>query len=72
MGNLKNPPNGTADQLINAAIMAGVNFFTTIGSLGATGMFVDPVKGLVAGLIAAGSSFFVTLAIQRGLVKKGE
>jgi len=68
--NLRDPPGSLRDQLINAGIMAGVDFFTTLGALGATGLLADPVRGLIAGAIAAGSGFFVTLAIQRGLYKK--
>jgi len=63
------PPNGWKDQLANAGIIAGVNFFTTLGGLGATGLLGDPLKGLIAAGISAGVGFFVTLAAQRGLQK---
>jgi len=67
---MRDPPNSWRDQVINAAILSGVDFFTTLGALGATGLMRDPVVGLTAAGIAAGSSFFVSLAIQRGLYKK--
>ena len=72
MGNLKDPPNSYVDQLINAAIMAGLGFFTTIAGIGAAGLLSNWQTGLLAAGISTGLEFFVALAIQRGLMKKPE
>ena len=72
VANLVDPPDKSVDQCINAVIMAGVNFFTTLGALGATGLLANLQIGLLAGFISAGSTFFATLAMQRGLMKKPE
>jgi len=68
--NLRDPPGSLRDQLINAAIMAGLGFFSTLTSISATGIIADPATTLLAACIAAGFQFFATLAIQRGLYKK--
>lgn len=70
--NMKDPPNSTADVLTNAAIMAGLNFFTTLAAMGATGLLADLKTGLLGAGISAGLSFFLSLAIQRGLVTRPE
>jgi len=70
--NFKDPPNSAVDQLINACIMSGLSFFTTLASLGAVGLLSDPKTSLTAALISAGLSWFSSLAIQRGLVKRKE
>lgn len=70
--NLKDPPNSALDQLINAAIMAGLGFFTTLAGIGAAGLLSDWKTGLLAASIATGLEFFVALTIQKGLVKKHE
>jgi len=67
--NLTDPPNEWTDEIINSGIMAGVAFFSTLGSLTAAGIRADPVTSLIAAGIAAGANFFITLAIQRGLKK---
>jgi hypothetical protein len=56
--------------LIDSAIVAAVDFFTTLGGLGVAGLFEDPIKGLVAALISAMAGFFATLAVKRGVVSK--
>jgi len=68
--NMKDPPNGARNQIVNAAIVAGLNFFGTLAGLGATGLLIDPITGLTAAAISAGVGFFTTLAAQRGLQKK--
>jgi len=68
--NLKDPPNGWKDQLINSAIMAGVAAFTTLASISAAGIRAAPGTSLLAAGIAAGLNFFTSLAIQRGLKKE--
>lgn len=68
--NLNNPPNSWKDQLINAGIMAGLGFFTTLAGIGAVGLMVDMKLGFLASGISAGFEFFLALALQRGLMKK--
>ena len=59
------------DALIDAAIAAGVTFFTTLGGLGVAGLLDDPTKAMIAAIIAAGGSFFGWLAMKRNIsVKK--
>jgi len=69
--NMKDPPDGWKDQIINAGIVAGVAAFTTLASISAAGIRAAPGTSLLAAGIAAGLNFFTSLAIQRGL-KKGE
>jgi len=68
--NLRDPPDKWGDMIINAAIMAGLGFFTTLASMGAVGLITDPTASLAAAGIAAGMEFFLSLALQRGLLKK--
>ena len=70
--NLIDPPQKLADMLINAFIMAGLGFFGTLIGLGSTGLTSDLRAGLLTAGINAGFQFFMSLAIQRGLVKKEE
>jgi len=67
--NMKDPPNGTADHLINAGILGALGFFGNLLGLGATGLTKDPKTALLAAGITAGFEFFLALAIQRGLKK---
>ena len=62
--------NGTFDwndALIDAGIAAGVTFFATVGGIGVAGLLDDPVKALIAAVIAAGGSFFTWLAMKRNI-----
>lgn len=68
--NHKNPPNGFKDQLVNAGILAGVNFFSTLSAIQITQVINDPVTALAGAGISAGLGFFMSLAVQRGLMKK--
>jgi len=68
--NLRDPPGSLQDQIINAAIMAGIDFFSTLASISAAGIIVDPARSLLAAGIAAGLGFFMALAIQRGLIRR--
>ena len=70
--NAKDPPNGIRDQLINAAIMGLLGFFTALVGIGATGLLADWKIGTAAAMISAGFEFALSLAIQRGLYKKPE
>jgi len=67
--NMKDPPNGWTDQVINAGIVAGFNFFSTLAGLGATQAVKDPALALIAAAISGGVSFFGSLIAQRGLKK---
>jgi len=67
--NLKDPPDGWRDKIINAAITAGLGAFTTLAALTAAGIRSDPATAALAAGIAAGLNFFTSLAIQRGLTK---
>jgi len=55
------------ESLINAAILAGLAFFSTLGGNAAVGLLAEPKAGLLAAAIAAGIAFFARLAIERGL-----
>jgi len=70
--NLRDPPNSWRDQIINASILSGLQFFTSLAGIGAAGLLADWKLGILAAGIAAGLTFFSSLALQRGLVKKGE
>jgi len=67
--NHKNPPNGWKDQIINATIVAGFNFFSTLASLSVTQVVQNPATALIASGISAGLGFFGSLMIQRGITK---
>jgi len=55
------------EALLNAAILGGLTFFTTLGGIGAVGLLADPKLGLCAAAISAGLAFFARLAVERGL-----
>lgn len=56
------------DALLDAGILAGLTFFSSIGGMSI--IDVNTSKMLIAGAIAAGAQFFLTLAIKRGLREK--
>ena len=56
------------DALVDAAISAGIAFFATLG--GASISSIPAQEKCVIGLIAAGSQFFLFLALKRGLMRK--
>lgn len=68
--NLKDPPQDMKDQIVNAIIMAGLGFFGTLIGLGSTGLTSDLRTGIITAAVNAGFQFFMSLALQRGLVKK--
>ncbi|MEM3618234.1 MAG: hypothetical protein QXK47_04070 [Candidatus Bathyarchaeia archaeon] len=70
--NLKDPPQSLTDQIVNAIIMAGLGFFGALIGLGSTGLTANWNAAITTALVNAGFQFFMTLAIQRGLVKKEE
>jgi len=55
------------EALVNAAILAGLSFCTTLAGIGASGMKTDISGSLIAALISAGLAFFARLAVERGL-----
>jgi|GEM_PF-1842203 len=55
--------NGIKDDLIDAGILAGLTFFTNLGSQ----MFISNINVIQAG-IQAGLIFFTFLAFKRGLI----
>jgi hypothetical protein len=57
------------DAFIDAGIMAGLTFCTTLGGLGATGLLGDPKTSILAAVISASTQFFLILAVKRGLKK---
>lgn len=63
------PPDGIKDQLINASIIAGFNFFSTLASIGITSITSNPLQAIIAGTISAGIGFFGSLMVQRGITK---
>ena len=65
--NHKDPPDGWKDQLINAGIIAGFNFFSTLASLSVTQVITNPATALIASGISAGLGFFGSLMLQRGI-----
>ena len=70
------PPNGWKDQILNAVIIAGFNFFSTLASLSVTQVTTNPATALIASGISAGVGFFSSLMVQRGItiyrVEKGK
>jgi len=63
------PPDNIKDQLINASIIAGFNFFSTLMSMGIANVTANPLQSLLAGAISAGIGFFGSLMVQRGIAK---
>jgi len=68
--NQKDPPNGLGDQCLNAGIVAGYAFFSTLAAIAITQLSQDWKLNLAAAAIAAGLSFFGSLMTQRGLKKE--
>jgi len=55
------------DALADAAIIAGLNFFSALAGISATQIITEPIKALLAACVSAGLGFFSTLAFKRGL-----
>ena len=58
------------DAIVDAAIVAGQDFFSTLASMTVTQIVHDPVQALIAASISAGLGFFVTLSIKRSYVSR--
>jgi len=56
--------------LVDASIVAGFTFFSTLGGLGATGLLSDPKTGLLAASISTGIAFFSSLMASLQIKKK--
>ena len=67
--NHKDPPNGIKDQIVNAVIIAGFNFFSTLASISVTQVVQNPATALIASGISAGLAFFGSLMLQRGIAR---
>jgi len=55
------------DALVNAAIISGLTFFSTLGGGSVAGL--EGLSALKAAAIAACAQFFVFLALKRGIVQ---
>lgn len=58
------------EAIIDAGILSGITFFTTIGGTSAVG--VQGPNGIVAAGISAVLQFLTILAVKRKLIKNGE
>jgi len=61
------PKSDTKEQLVNAGILAGLTFFTTLAGVSVSGLMAYPIKGLLSAGISAAVAFFTRLAIERKL-----
>jgi hypothetical protein len=59
-----------ADALVDAAIISGLAFFSTLGGGSVAGL--DAEAGLKAATLAACAQFFVFLALKRGIVQSAQ
>ena len=59
-----------ADALIDAVIVSGLSFFSTLGGGSIAGL--SGIAGLKAATIAACAQFFIFLALKRGIVQAKE
>ena len=55
------------DAVINAAVLAGFNFFATLAGMAVSQIIQEPVKALIAAGVAAGLGFFSRLMVERGI-----
>ena len=58
------------EMFINAVVMSGLGFFSTVAGLMASGLVTEPMNACFAAGISAGTQFFMSLAVQRGLKPK--
>jgi len=59
-----------ADALLDAVIISGLTFFSTLGGGSIVGL--DIMAGLKAATVAACAQFFVFLALKRGIVQPNQ
>ena len=55
------------DAVINAAVLAGFNFFATLAGMAVSQIIQEPAKALIAASVAAGLGFFSRLMVERGI-----
>jgi len=55
------------DAILDAIIVGGLNFFTTLSSMSILQIRTSPLDALLAGTLSFGLGFFATLSIKRGL-----
>ncbi len=55
------------EALINAGIVAGFNFFSTLAGISVARIVTEPQKAIIAAVIAAGLGFFGRLMVERGV-----
>jgi len=65
----EDPDNELREALINACILAGLSFFTTLAGITAAGIKANPITSILAAIIAAGCTFFSRLAAELGITK---
>ena len=58
------------EMVIDAFIIAGLNFFTTLSGISIADISTSPGEAFLASAISAGLGFFTTLAVKRGLKKE--
>jgi len=56
-----------ADALVDAAIISGLTFFSTLGGGSVAGL--EGLSALKAAAVAASAQFFIFLALKRGIVQ---
>jgi len=67
MANISEQKFDWVDALVDAAIISGLTFFSTLGGGSVAGLGM--IAGLKAATIAASAQFFVFLALKRGIVQ---
>jgi hypothetical protein len=67
MANISEQKFDWADALVDAAIISGLTFFSTLGGGSVAGL--EGLSALKAASIAACAQFFVFLALKRGIVQ---
>lgn len=65
--NSQEPKFDWTDALVDAAIISGLTFFSTLGGGSVAGLGM--VAGIKAAVVAACAQFFVFLALKRGVVQ---
>ena len=62
-----NTSSSLKEAIINAVIVAGFNFFSTLAGISVAKIVTEPDKALLAAGIAAGLGFFGRLMVERGV-----
>mgnify|MGYP001117786680 CR=1 FL=1 len=67
--------NGSRDYktaFVDASVVAGFTFFSSLAGLGATGLLANPETGLCAAIISTGIAFFGSLMVSLQIRKPTE